>query len=67
MLLNCLPHKQEHILHVKLSPIQYQLYNKFIKVLLEVVGHLNPIKGFHVCTKVFFAICCSCFSSCYFS
>lgn len=52
VLTKCLPNKEEHIILIKLSDIQSQLYNTYINHLLESAGHLNPIKGFHTCTKV---------------
>ena len=52
VLTKCLPKKEEHIILVNMSPIQKELYNGFVEGLLGSVGHVNPIKGFHTCTKV---------------
>ena len=44
--------KEEHIILVNMSTIQKELYNTFVERLLGSVGYVNPIKGFHTCTKV---------------
>lgn len=52
VLKKCLPSKEEHIILVNMSPIQRELYNTFVERLLGSVGYINPIKGFHTCTKI---------------
>ncbi|XP_068758816.1 helicase ARIP4-like isoform X1 [Montipora capricornis] len=52
VLTKCLPSKEEHIILVNLSSIQTELYNTFVACLLNSVGYVNPIKGFHICTKI---------------
>lgn len=52
VLTKCLPSKEEHIILVNLSSIQKELYNTYVSYLLDSVGYINPIKGFHTCTKV---------------
>lgn len=52
VLMKCLPKKEEHIILVNMSSIQKELYNTFVERLLDSVGHINPIKGFHTCTKI---------------
>ncbi|KAJ7354906.1 hypothetical protein OS493_029468 [Desmophyllum pertusum] len=52
VLMKCLPSKEEHIILVNMSSIQKELYNTFVERLLDSVGYINPIKGFHTCTKI---------------
>lgn len=52
VLTKCLPSKEEHIILVNLSSIQKELYNTYVSYLLDSVGYINPIKGFHTCTKI---------------
>ncbi|EDO32522.1 predicted protein, partial [Nematostella vectensis] len=52
VLMKALPPKNEHVILVNMSSIQSQLYKAYIDYLLKSVGHLNPIKGFHTCMKI---------------
>lgn len=52
VLQKCLPPKEEHIILVKMAPIQQKLYSEFIQFLARSVGHFNPIRAFHIFTKV---------------
>lgn len=51
-----LPSKQEHVILVRLSPIQRALYTEFMKRFREAGNTgwlgLNPLKAFCVCCKV---------------
>ena len=51
-----LPDKEEHVILVKMSPIQRRLYAEFIESLkeehLEGWANSNPLKAFAVCCKV---------------
>ena len=51
-----LPDKDEHVILVKMSPIQRQLYSAFINTLkeenMEGWVNTNPLKAFAVCCKV---------------
>lgn len=56
MLRDQLPSKQEHVILVRLSPIQRALYTEFMKRFREAGNTgwlgLNPLKAFCVCCKV---------------
>ena len=56
MLRASLPDKEEHVILVKMSPIQRRLYSAFIDTLkeehLEGWANSNPLKAFAVCCKV---------------
>lgn len=56
MLQDQLPSKQEHVILVRLSPIQRALYTEFMKRFREAGNTgwlgLNPLKAFCVCCKV---------------
>ncbi|KAK5912518.1 hypothetical protein CesoFtcFv8_002381 [Champsocephalus esox] len=51
-----LPSKEEHVMLVRLSPIQRALYNEFMKRFREAGNSgwlgLNPLKAFCVCCKI---------------
>ena len=48
-----LPPKQEHVIMIRLSPVQQGVYRRFIALMQESYGdQLNPIKIFAVCSKV---------------
>lgn len=51
-----LPSKEEHVILVRLSPIQRALYTEFMKRFREAGNNgwlgLNPLKAFCVCCKV---------------
>lgn len=47
-----LPKKEEHVLLIRMTPIQRQLYKCFVKDLLYVQQATNPLKLFAVCCKV---------------
>ena len=46
-----LPEKEEHILFVRLSPLQSSLYNRYIESQGKILG-VNAIKAFAICCKV---------------
>ncbi|PRD31150.1 UNVERIFIED_CONTAM: rad54l2 [Trichonephila clavipes] len=46
-----LPKKEEHVLLIRMTPIQRQLYKCFVKDLLYVQQATNPLKLFAVCCK----------------
>lgn len=56
MLQNQLPTKNEHVILVRLSPVQRALYTEFMKRFREAGNNgwlgLNPLKAFCVCCKV---------------
>lgn len=56
MLRDQLPAKEEHVILVRLSPIQRALYTEFMKRFREAGNSgwlgLNPLKAFCVCCKV---------------
>lgn len=58
MLQDQLPSKEEHVILVRLSPIQRALYTEFMKRFREAGNSgwlgLNPLKAFCVCCKVSF-------------
>ena len=47
-----LPAKEEHIMFVRLSPLQKSLYQRYIDSEGQKFGAVNPIKAFSVCCKV---------------
>ncbi|XP_015918872.1 helicase ARIP4 [Parasteatoda tepidariorum] len=47
-----LPKKEEHVLLIRMTPIQRQLYKCFVKDLLYVQQATNPLKLFAVCCKI---------------
>lgn len=51
-----LPSKQEHVILVRLSPLQRALYTEFVNRFREAGNtgwlSLNPLKAFCVCCKV---------------
>lgn len=51
-----LPAKEEHVILVRLSPVQRALYTEFMKRFREAGNNgwlgLNPLKAFCVCCKV---------------
>ncbi|XP_072308465.1 helicase ARIP4 isoform X2 [Eucyclogobius newberryi] len=51
-----LPHKEEHVILVRLTPIQRALYTEFMKRFREAGNSgwlgLNPLKAFCVCCKI---------------
>lgn len=56
MLRDQLPSKQEHVILVRLSPLQRALYTEFMNRFKEAGNtgwlSLNPLKAFSVCCKV---------------
>lgn len=52
-----LPAKEEHVILVRLSPVQRALYTEFMKRFREAGNNgwlgLNPLKAFCVCCKVY--------------
>lgn len=56
MLRDHLPSKEEHVILVRLSPVQRALYTEFMKRFREAGNSgwlgLNPLKAFCVCCKV---------------
>ena len=48
-----LPNKEEHVLMIRLSPIQKALYNRLIELTRDAYNDsLNPVKTFSLCCKV---------------
>ena len=51
VLTKTLPEKEEHVIPVKMSPIQLSLYQTFVKSVKN-YGYVNPITAFTICIKV---------------
>ena len=48
-----LPPKEEHVIMVRMSKIQEEIYKRFLLLMQENCGdQLNPIKIFAICSKV---------------
>ena len=61
MLMLSLPHKQEHVILIRMSEVQKRLYTEFMDSLNGQASHWssnNPLKAFAVCCKVTIIILC---------
>ncbi|XP_067144127.1 helicase ARIP4 isoform X2 [Centruroides vittatus] len=47
-----LPRKEEHVLLIRMTPIQRTLYRTFVKNLIHVQNASNPLRLFAVCCKI---------------
>lgn len=52
VLRDALPRKEEHVLLIRMTPIQRTLYREFVKEFLHNYRVTNPLKFFAVCCKV---------------
>lgn len=52
VLRDALPRKEEHVLLIRMTPIQRTLYREFVKEFLHNYRATNPLKFFAVCCKV---------------
>merc|ERR1719239_2157607 len=52
VLKDSLPAKQEHVLFVKMTPIQRRLYRRFMEELITNRCVSNPLRAFAVCCKI---------------
>lgn len=52
VLRDALPKKEEHVLLIRMTPIQRTLYREFVKEFLHNYRVTNPLKFFAVCCKV---------------
>ncbi|XP_064483480.1 helicase ARIP4-like [Ornithodoros turicata] len=52
VLRDVLPRKEEHVLLIRMTPIQRTLYKEFVKEFLHNYRVANPLKFFAVCCKV---------------
>lgn len=52
VLRNSLPHKEEHVLMLRLTPLQRALYRHHMSDLVQNKSVCNPLKAFAICLKI---------------
>ncbi|XP_041975936.1 uncharacterized protein LOC121730827 [Aricia agestis] len=52
VLQSTLPQKEEYVLLVRMTPLQRQLYNRFMNEVVRAANVPNPLKAFAICCKI---------------